>query len=473
MSAQSGKTTLTRLGWTPVVIICLTLAILGGTILFGLHHVRESAKKQIISRDAEVMLAVSRFQEPAAREEAKEWEVLGDPTLDWRFELATALEALQGVLAVRVHDETGKFLSGIPVDVSPTDLPANELGILQGKGPISRFDPAQAAAEIFANGDETKLNSVLTVSIPLFNQAGTKGSEYAGSAQFVLDGESIAQQLAELDRDLWAQAVGVFGVAGAILLIGFIISFRQLGKYTEDLREANNQLALSARTSALGAVTAHLIHGLKSPLSGLHNFVSGQSPDSGDVDWDSAVASTRRMQTLINEVVSVLREEETGAQYELELGELLEMVEGRTSALAAQFGSQLKTRQQADGSLNNRNANLVSLVLVNLVQNALQATPAGESVELRIERRDDSFYFEVRDRGAGLPGSIRENLFKPVSSTKEGGSGLGLAISNQLAGHLGAKLELKETGEQGTCFVLVAPLAVFTEKTRLLSPSKN
>ena len=473
MSAQNGKRKLLGLGWTPVAIICLTLAILGATVLFGLHHVRESAKKQIITRDAEVMLAVSLFQEPVAREEAKEWEILGDPTLDWRFELATALESLQGVLAVRVHDEQGKFLSGIPVDVMPTDLEASDVEVLKAEEPISRFDPEQAASEIFSESESAELNSVLTVSIPLFNQSTTNGSQYAGSAQFVLDGDSIAGQLAELESDLWTQAVTIFVVAGAILLIGFAISFRQLGKYTEDLREANNQLALSARTSALGAVTAHLIHGLKNPLSGLHNFVSGQSAEGGDVDWDSAVASTRRMQTLINEVVSVLREEEAGAQYELELGELLEMVAGRTSALAAQLGSQLKTRRLADGSLNNRNANLVSLVLVNLVQNALQATPAGGSVDLHIERKDDSFRFEVRDHGRGLPDSIRENLFKPVSSTKEGGSGLGLAISNQLAGHLGAKLELKDTGEDGTCFVLTAPLDVFTEKTRLLLRAKS
>lgn len=470
MSAE-GKKRFLGLGWTPLGIISLTLLILAGTILFGLHRIRRSIERQIITRDGEVLLAVSRFQEPAAREEAEIWAELNDPTLDWRFELATALEGLRGVMAVRVHDERGAFLSGIPKNVKATVLESADLARLKSHEPLSSFSENLSAAEIFNDTAITQSFPVLTVNIPLLDTEGTNQPVYAGSAQFVLDGESIAGQFAQLERDLWGQAAAVFAVAGGILVIGFLIAFRRLGKYTEDLREANNQLALSARTSALGAVTAHLIHGLKSPLSGLHNFVSGQSAESGDVDWDSAVASTRRMQTLINEVVTVLREEEAGAQYELELGELLELVEGRTSALAAELGSQLKTKKLADGSLNNRNANLVSLVLVNLVQNALQATPRGGSVDLQIEKRNDHFHFEVRDQGPGLPGHIRDNLFKPVSSTKEGGSGLGLAISNQLAGHLGARLVLQDTGEKGARFVLIVPLTVFTEKTRLLADS--
>jgi len=462
MKGNASKKRRFGLGWTPMVIVCLTLAILGGTIRFGLERIRESIRRQIINRDGEVMLAVSRFQEPAARKEAEVWAELGDPALDWRFELATALESLHGVVAVRVHDENGKFLSGIPKQVRPVDLGPETLAALRGGKPYSRFDPARSAQDIFSEGASARSDPVLTVNIPLFN-----GSAYAGSAQFLLDGHSIARQFAELDEELAAQGWAVFGVAGGILVIGFVISFRRLARYTEDLREANNQLALAARTSALGAVTAHLIHGLKSPLSGLHNLVSTQSSEGGSVDWEAAVASTRRMQTLINEVVGVLREEEAGAQYELELDELLELVQGRTAALAGELGLQLKTTKQAEGSLNNRNANLVSLILVNLVQNALQASPAGGTVELRVQRQDDHYLFSVRDEGRGLPPHIRENLFKPVSSTKEGGSGLGLAISNQLAAHLGAELELRESGEHGTCFALRVPLDVFTAKTRL------
>ena len=467
MSAKAGRHRARGLGWMPVGITGLALGILAGTILYGTVRVRSSIERQIISRNGEIFHALALLQEPAAREDAELFADLEDPGFDWRMQLALKLSELRGVIGIRIHDEHGKFFQGIPKNIRWSDADPDELTIGRANRPTSRFHAGHLAAEIFDDQAATNRYPVLTVNIPLFNGDGSNPTEFAGSAQFLVDGEPIAEQFAELNGDLRAQAAGIFGVAGALMVIGLVWAFRRIGRHTEDLREANNQLALAARTSALGAVTAHLIHGLRSPLSGLHNFVSGQSPGPQGGDWDAAVASTRRMQTLINEVVNVLREEEAGAQYELNLDELLEMVEGRTSALATELGSQLKTNRQADGSLNNRNANLVSLILVNLVQNALQASPSGGCVEVLIQRRSDGLHFEVHDQGPGLSEQIRENLFKPVSSTKEGGSGLGLAISNQLAGHLGAKLELKVTGAAGTCFVLVAPPAVFTEKTRL------
>lgn len=466
MSPKATYRRLLGLDRMSIGIICLTLGILGGTILYGIRQVRASIEQQIINRDGEVFHALSLLQESEAREDAELFADLGEPGFDWRTQLALSLSELRGVIAIRIHDEEGRFFQGIPKEVTASDADPFDLAIVQDNRPVSRFAAEHSAADIF-NGGSNRY-PVLTVNIPLFDGADTDKPKFVGSAQFLVDGESIADQFAELNHNLAVQAAGVFGVAGGLLLIGLVWAFRRIGKHAEDLRQANNQLALVARTSALGAVTAHLIHGLKSPLSGLHNFVSDQAQGGGDENWDSALASTRRMQTLINEVITVLREEDAGAQYELDLGELLEMVEGRTSALAAQAGVKLMIKQETEGSLNNRNANLVSLILVNLVQNAIQASPEGGSVELHVQRLSGSIHFEVRDQGSGLSPQIRNNLFKPVSSTKEGGSGLGLAISNQLAAHLGAKLDLTESCETGSCFVLLAPLAVFTEKTRLL-----
>src|SRR5207245_1461467 len=93
--------------------------------------------------------------------------------------------------------------------------------------------------------------------------------------------------------------------------------------------------------------------------------------------------------------------------------------------------------------LPNRAANLIALILVNLAQNALQATLAGSAVTLSLTERGEQILCEVRDEGPGLPPELAANLFAPCKSTKEGGSGIGLAISRQLANHLGADLRLK------------------------------
>src|SRR5204863_6930707 len=122
---------------------------------------------------------------------------------------------------------------------------------------------------------------------------------------------------AELDRHLFIQAAIAFVTGGGILVVALAFAFRRihqanrlLSERTQSLLKANQELALAAKTSAVGAVTSHLIHGLKNPLSGLQSFMSGRSLGSvtdGDPDWQAAVSTTRRMQTLINETVRVLR----------------------------------------------------------------------------------------------------------------------------------------------------------------------
>ena len=110
-----------------------------------------------------------------------------------------------------------------------------------------------------------------------------------------------------------------------------------------------------------------------------------------------------------------------------------------------------------EGILLNREANLISLVLYNLVQNAIQATPSEKRVTLRISAGSGNIVCEVQDEGPGISEAQRAQLFKPCRSTKEGGSGIGLAISQQLAKCIGAKLELTETAPTGSRFLLTFP----------------
>jgi signal transduction histidine kinase len=111
----------------------------------------------------------------------------------------------------------------------------------------------------------------------------------------------------------------------------------------------------------------------------------------------------------------------------------------------------------APGWLDNRVANLSTLILVNLVENALEATRRGRQVRLTIARCADGVACRVLDQGDGVSEGVRSRLFKPVASSKEGGSGLGLAISRQLALHLNAKLELVRSDSSGSLFELLIP----------------
>jgi len=107
-------------------------------------------------------------------------------------------------------------------------------------------------------------------------------------------------------------------------------------------------------------------------------------------------------------------------------------------------------------TFSNREADLVLLILENLAQNAIDATPRGGRVRLTMSRTDEAV-MEMSDQGPGLSAGQAARLFTPGVSSKKGGSGIGLAICKQLAEHLGARLELAANSSSGAIFRLVMP----------------
>ena len=105
--------------------------------------------------------------------------------------------------------------------------------------------------------------------------------------------------------------------------------------------------------------------------------------------------------------------------------------------------------------ISNDRANLIVLILVNLIRNAVDASGNEQEVTLKIiSEQKGRLTFQVADQGPGMPEAVRENLFQPVASGKVGGSGVGLSLCQELSRHLGGDLELAKTGPDGTVFEL-------------------
>lgn len=98
-------------------------------------------------------------------------------------------------------------------------------------------------------------------------------------------------------------------------------------------------------------------------------------------------------------------------------------------------------------------------VFVNLVQNAIEAAPAGVVVTLASRRDGDRAVVEVGDDGPGVPEAARQHLFEPYFTTKSSGTGLGLAICRRLVEAHGGTLQLLGSRPGETVFALRLPLA--------------
>ncbi|HVM94816.1 MAG TPA: sensor histidine kinase, partial [Candidatus Acidoferrales bacterium] len=73
-------------------------------------------------------------------------------------------------------------------------------------------------------------------------------------------------------------------------------------------------------------------------------------------------------------------------------------------------------------------------VLTNVLRNAVQMSPLGESVEARVFADNGQLVYEVRDSGPGIPAGEEERIFEPFYTRKTRGTGLGLSLAQRIVG---------------------------------------
>ncbi len=450
-------------GPVPIAATVATLLVFALIVAAVSLKLRAQVRNQIVARDAEVLYPVALMEISRAED-----DFLSDPLLQMEtdlLEVVLSTSELKGVIAVRIFEPDGKFSAAVPEDFLLGSLSPAVLQKIGQREPVSRYHPQGNIENYFIDVKESSGDAgypLLEVVAPLHR---TKSSELLGIAQYLLDGQEIAAEFTSLDANLGRQAGVAFAAGSFLIILVFLWAFGRVGKAYKEIEErgqrllaANAELAMMAKTSAIGAVASHLVHGLKNPLSGLQDFISGGNEKSVNIDhedWQLAIESTRRMQDMIREIVGILQEEKSASGYDYTLAEIRSLVVSKAKPAAQKSGVIFSAGGETpEARLDSRQGNLLMLILMNLVQNAVEATPEGKEILFTMEADEEKLFLRVADAGPGIPHNMLENLFSPCKSSKPGGSGLGLAISRQLAKHMGGELSLEKNGTGGACFLL-------------------
>lgn len=103
--------------------------------------------------------------------------------------------------------------------------------------------------------------------------------------------------------------------------------------------------------------------------------------------------------------------------------------------------------------------NLITLALINLIRNALQATANNPEPLIRVEAgKETTFSFiQVTDNGEGIPPDRQEDIFIPFYSTKKEGSGIGLPLSRRIMQLHGGELNVNSVPGEKTIFRMIFP----------------
>ncbi|HUE14417.1 MAG TPA: sensor histidine kinase [Planctomycetaceae bacterium] len=433
----------------------LLVAIFAAMVIWFRSDLRNVIHLKIVERDAAVLY-------PMALQQVTDSETGGasNPVAPLTALLKSARQ--KGMLAVAVFDSDGNTIEALPATQLFVELPSEDFLRLQRGGPISRYHPAFPLDQYFAGvSREQRQAPVLEVLLPL-PAPGTGAAR--GFVRYYIDARPLSQELALIDGRINRQTAVILVVGAALIaavMTGAAFSVgraqRTIAERNERLIRANFELTLSAKASAVGQITSHLIHGLQGSVEGLRAVVAGREGDEANPAWETAAGYTERLQTMIQETVALLGDASADATYELTGHELAATIRERNSASAAERGVVFEVDDGFAAPVDSHRGSLLCLIANNLVQNAIIATEPGRRVTVSLVDADRSIVLKVQDEGSGISESVQKDLFKPGRSGRPGGSGLGLAISQLLARQIGAELLLKSTGPEGTIFSVSLP----------------
>jgi signal transduction histidine kinase len=287
--------------------------------------------------------------------------------------------------------------------------------------------------------------------------------------------EALLQHLAGVSPGAEVATFLLLGVTGATcsygsermaLLVGRVVGEqRALQETLQKLRDAQEAMARAAKLAAVGQLSASISHDLRNPLSAVNNalFVIDrrlrkQNIEDATISQMVAVAQreVERSNTIIGELLDFTRErplEPEATPIAALVQEVLEVVRGRENvAVSTELGEPLPAPLLDRG--------LMRQVLVNLVQNAIEAIPADRAGTVRLcacALPDGGIGFQVIDDGAGIPEALRSKIFEPLVTTKRTGTGLGLAICQSAVRRHGGELTLESELGKGTTFRVTLP----------------
>ena len=326
--------------------------------------------------------------------------------------------------------------------------------------------------DMFRNGKEMVFRIKDTTQMQ--NNTGTRiNSQTPGKGdiikrlnQIVHDGETVTEPMYNLSKSkeimqqgLWTFAIGagLLFLIFRILLTRLLRSERELLNKSINLKEANLRLSQACKTAGVGAVTAHLMHALKSPLMGLKNLEldTGEQLEATEKNLRS---TTRKIESLVTQTLNTLRECDLNEEsYSFEAQEVLNLAANKFNEEDSESRVSVLESKASDEKIDNLKANLILPILHNLIQNSIDSESTVK-VFLLAELRNGSLTLSVRDNGPGIPEGLTESLFKPIQSQKENGSGIGLAICKELAERAGATVTLDKSTDKGTTFTVSIPI---------------
>lgn len=233
------------------------------------------------------------------------------------------------------------------------------------------------------------------------------------------------------------------------------------------LEETHDHLVDAEKLAALGRLAAGVAHEIRSPLTALklrlysmQKALGGHARHAAELQVMSDEIA--RLDRIIRNFLEFSRPPEIRAgrhDLVLLLQKTVELLKYRCESCGIRI--EIDTDDEVpDGIVDEQQ---VRQVFLNLLNNAIDAQPAGGVIQLRVgacRTEAGRVMVRVSDQGRGIPPELQPRIFDPFCSGKKDGAGLGLWIARRIVMEHNGRMELERSDERGTVFVVALPAAM-------------
>ena len=244
-----------------------------------------------------------------------------------------------------------------------------------------------------------------------------------------------------------------------------IMLFTGVGSVIGWLRDREKILEAKRRKSeslaAMGKAVSCIAHDMKTPLiavGGLVQQVRRKVTDEKLINkLDYSFEQVRRLEVLIGDMLAFAKPLNLDSQQGM-INHLIEEIVMVCSEKAKRNAVRITTILQKDMPITEYDNQRLHQALVNLVNNAIEASPSGSEVTLRCQCGEDCMTIEISDRGCGIPKDLSGDIYTPFVTTKKEGTGLGLPIVKKIIDAHEGSINVTENNEIGVTFQITLPL---------------
>jgi two-component system sensor histidine kinase HydH len=239
-------------------------------------------------------------------------------------------------------------------------------------------------------------------------------------------------------------------------------SYKKLQAQSERIIAVEEQLRRAEKLSTLGEMAAVLAHEVRNPLGSIRGTAEILRDDyhPGDPKYEFIeiqIKETERLNRVVEEFLRMARPQPAEMR-RCSLREELETIVTLTANDAREREVKLVLEPAAGDTLVSGDGEKLRQAFLNIVINALQATPHGGNVAITTRKADSMYEIRFRDSGAGIDAGALVRIFDPFFTTKPDGTGLGLSITKKIIEGHGGTLEVESELGRGTTAIVRLPV---------------